>query len=182
MRKVLLASLVGCSALLSSQTSTAADTGFYLRGTVGHAGIDGSHLGDVADDSDSAYGIDFGWRFLPWLAVEAGYNKLGDFDLNCDPPTGQGCVAVVVPPLDVDSVEVGLAARVPFGDSGFFGQARAGMHRWDIGFGGKDEDPYYGVGLGYGFNERFSLSLNFDRYEAAALDVDRMGLGFEVAF
>jgi Outer membrane protein beta-barrel domain len=177
MRKLLLVTLLGAVAASFSSTSHADDTGLYLRGNVGQADLNDSNT-FLRDDSDTSYGLNFGWRFLPWLSVEAGYNRLGDYAFRC----ADICPAVVVPPLEIDSVELGMAARVPFGDSGWFGQARLGMHRWDAGFGGSENDPYYGVGVGYQFNERFNMSLNFDRYEIDPLDIDRIGLGFEVAF
>jgi hypothetical protein len=176
MRTLLLASLVTLATATLSGTATAADEKFYLRGNIGSTDLD---AGPLFDNSDTAYGINFGWRFLPWLAVEAGYNRLGEFEYDCG---GQVCPAVVLPPIELDSTELGLAGRVPFGDSGFFGQARLGFHRWDAGFGGHETDPYYGVGVGYQFNDRFNLSLNFDRYETESLDLDRTGLGLEVSF
>lgn len=175
MRTLLLASLVTLATATLSGTATAADEKFYLRGNIGSTDLDAEPF---YDNSDTAYGLNFGWRFLPWLAVEAGYNRLGRFDYHC---SSEVCLPVVVPGLEIDNVELGLAGRVPFGDSGFFGQGRLGMHRWDAGYGGHETDPYYGVGVGYQFNERFNLSLNFDRYEAHHLDADRIGLGFEVS-
>ena len=71
---------------------------------------------------------------------------------------------------------------MPFGDGGWFGQARAGLHHWDVDGGGSENDPYHGVGVGYQFNDRFALSVNYDRYEAEVLDIDRVGLGFEISF
>lgn len=178
MRKILLVTALGLSASLFSATSHAADTGFYAHANIGQTNISGDG-GLLADDSDTAYGIGFGWRFLPWLAVEAGYNKLGDYRMGCG---GEVCPAVVFPTWELDSVELGLAARVPFGDNGMFGQARLGMHNWDVGYGGSETDPYYGVGVGYSFNDRFSLSLNYDVYRTNEFDVGRAGLGLEVAF
>jgi opacity protein-like surface antigen len=180
MRKLLLVTALGLSAALSSAASQADDTGFYARASIGQSDADESGLLVVGDD-DTSFAVNFGWRFLPWLAVEAGYNRLGEFDLTCG---GEVCPAVVLPPLKIDSVELGLAARVPIGESRWFGQARLGIHHWDVDMigPGSENDPYFGLGVGYAFNERFNLSLNVDRYEAAALDVDRIGLGFEVAF
>jgi hypothetical protein len=180
MRKLLLVTALGLGASLFSAASHAADTGFYARASIGQADA-GDFYDLFVDDDDSSLAINFGWRFLPWLAVEAGYNRLGEFNVTCG---GQVCPAVVLPPLEIDSVELGLAARVPFGESRWFGQARLGMHHWDVDMEGpgSENDPYFGLGVGYAFNERFNLSLNFDRYKTNELDVDRVGLGFEVAF
>lgn len=179
MRKLLLVTALGLAAnVFATDASAADDSRFYLRGTVGQTNVDS--VGDLLEDNgDTAYGIDFGWRILPWLSLEGGYNDLGDYQVVCG---AEVCPAVVLPRLELDSIELGLQARVPFGDSGVYGQARAGMHRWDVGFGDHENDPYYGVGVGYKFNDRFSLSLNYDIYETEGLDVDRVGLGFEVSF
>jgi opacity protein-like surface antigen len=176
MRKLLLVTVLGAAAASFSSTSHAVDTGLYLRGNVGQADLSDSST-FLRDDSDTSYGLNFGWRFLPWLSVEAGYNRLGDFAYRC-----ATCAAGVTQSREIDSAELGIAARVPFGESGWFGQTRLGAHRWDDTFGRNEYDPYYGVGVGYQLNERFNMSLNFDRYEIDSLDIDRLGLGFEVAF
>lgn len=179
MRKHLLLGAVGSALMFCSLAATAQDRPFYLHGTLGQGTINDSRF--VDDDNDSALGIRFGWRFLPWLAVEAGYGQLGDFQTNCG---GEVCPAVVFPEFKYESIELGLNARVPFGESKVFGIARAGLHEFDVGFGGSETEPYYGVGVGYAFNDRFSVSLDWDRYETSVsrFDVDRLGLGLEVAF
>ncbi len=183
MRKLLLVGALALGAGLFSDASRADDTGsvndtqFYARANVGRSDLSNPTFYD--SDSETSLGISLGWRFLPWLAVEAGYSDLGDFSFRCR--AGFVCGAVVVPPLEIDGVELGLAARVPFGDSGLFGQARAGVLRWDAG-SDSETDPYYGIGVGYAFNERFNLSLNFDRYDLGAVDANRLGLGFELAW
>ncbi len=186
MRKLLLVTALGLGAASLSASSQAADTGFYARANVGQTDLGGSTF--YGEDSDIGLGLTVGWRFIPWLSVEAGYSQLGEHDYDCG---GEVCPAVVLPPIKLDSIELGLAACVPFGDSGWFGQARLGMHRWDMDIegvdnlsGDSDNDLYYGIGAGYQFNERFNLSLNLDRYELDNVesDVDRIGLGFEVAF
>jgi len=178
MRKLLIASLLPLSAAIFSDSARAADYPFYFRAHVGTTELD---VSPIYDDRDTAQGFDFGWRFLPWLAVEAGYNRLGQFSFEC---IDDFCGPVSVPTIQLDSTELGLAARFPFGDSKFYGQVRAGLHRWDVGVSGSGHqtDPYYGVGIGYQFNPRFSLSLNYDRYEAEGFDADRIGLGMEINF
>lgn len=184
MRSLLLAFAMGLSFGLFTSAAHAQDTGFFVRGSVGSSDISGSG-GGLIDDSDTALGLGLGWRVLPWLAVEAGYNDFGEFmlDRNFCPP-GLVCPAVFLPPLNfgLDSVEIGLAARTTLGDSGFFGQARGGLHSADAGPFGTSTELYYGIGVGYTFNQRYSLSLNLDRYEFQRFDVDRIGVGFEIAF
>jgi hypothetical protein len=77
-----------------------------------------------------------------------------------------------------------LTARLPAAHRASIrqGPARLGMHRWDAGFGDSENDPYHGGGVGYQFNERFNMSLNFDRYAIDTLDSNRISLGSEVGF
>lgn len=183
MRKLLLVGALALSAGLFSDASRADDTGladdtrFYARAGVSRTDL--TNLMFYDGESDTSLGITLGWRFLPWLSVEAGYSDLGDFKYNC---RAEACPFVVLPPFEIDGVELGLAARVPFGESGLFGQARVGVLRWDDGPSNSETDPYYGIGVGYAFNERFNLSLNFDRYDLGNVNVNRLGLGFEVAW
>ena len=178
MSKTLFLSALALSAGLFSASSAAQERelGFYARANFGQVGL-GSRF--LVDDSDSSFGLDIGWRFLPWLGIEAGYNDFGDYQTTCG---GQVCPAIVYPRLQLESVELGLAARLPLSDNGVFAQSRLGTHRTDTYPGRTENDIYYGLGLGYQFNERFDLSLNFDRYQIANDDADRVGLGFEVKF
>lgn len=184
MRKLLLVGALALGAGLFSDASRADDTGhvndtgFYARASISRS--DRSSLAFYEGESDTSLSISLGWRFLPWLAVESGFSDLGEFGYRCR--AGFVCGGLIAPPLQIDGVELGLAARVPFGDSGMFGQARAGVFRWDAGGLDSETDPYYGIGVGYAFNERFNLSLNFDRYDLIHVPVNRLGLGFEVAW
>jgi len=185
MRPVLIVVALGLTLLLSPLAGRAASTGFYLRGSVGGTDLDadirGYRLDTIADDdSGIAYGLSAGWRFLPWLAVEAGYHDLGHFNLNCEATPGLVCAASYTEPFRLDGFEAGLAAHVPFGDSRYYGLIRAGAHEWDLARRyGTGVDPYYGGGIGYGISQRWCLSLEFERYRTEGLDVDRIGVSVE---
>lgn len=183
MRKLMLALMVLVTPIFVN-AAHAQDSRFFVRGSVGSSELSNAN-GGFSNNSDTGFGVGLGWRVLPWLAVETGYNQFGEFefDRNFCPP-GQFCPAVVLPPLDLDldSVELGLAARTTLADSGLFGQARAGLQRADADSLGTSTELYYGVGVGYAFTKRYSLSLNLDRYEFRSFDVDRIALGFQIAF
>ncbi len=184
MRNLLLATVTGLSFGLFASAAHAQDTGFYVRGSVGSSNINDS-IAPLIDDSETGFGLGLGWRVLPWLAVETGYNDFGEFvfaPFVC--PPGRFCPAQVFLPAEgnLDSLELGLAARTTLGDSGFFGQARGGLHRADGELSGTSTELYYGIGVGYTFSRRYSLSVNLDRYEFKSFDVDRIGVGFEFAF
>lgn len=175
MHKTLLAA---CLAALALPGLAHADE-HYLR--VG-AGINELDSPDFDDDSNT-WTIGVGWRFSKYFSAETGYNDLGDY---------VGSAPAVGGPMDLrpTSLELGLAAKIPFGDSGLFGQARAGAHRWENKFHNfettaKDTgvDPYYGLGLGYDFTDLFGVVLSYERYAMdhdQVGDFDRMMLSFEL--
>ncbi len=172
MKKVLL---IAGLAVLSAQ-AFAQDQGFYVHGGIGRSDANESNL-----DNDTSFNIGLGWRFNDHFSVEGGYNDFGDFKIKNVTASNAN--------LSADSIELGLAAKLPFGENGFFGKARLGAHRWDgsirstvLGVDDSGTDVYFGVGLGYDFNERVGLSLNFDRYAIDDLDVNRFGIGGEVRF
>ena len=161
----------------ASSMASADNSGFYGRALVGSANTD-----DPLVNNDTGFAIGVGWRFLPCLSVEAAYNDLGDFKM-------KGSFTGGTPHAPVDSLELGLASRLPFGKSGFFGQARIGVHRWNVDYENtersssrKGTDLYYGIGVGFNFNERFNLAANVDRYRIDIIDVeiDRIALVAEV--
>lgn len=151
----------------------------YLRGGIGQAEPDSANI----DDSSNAWTLGVGWRFTRHFSVEAGYSDLGDYASSA--PAVGGPMN-----LRITSLELGMAAKLPFGDSKFHGQARAGVHRWENKFNNFEAsaketgaDPYYGLGLGYDFNEYFSVSINYERYALdndAVGDADRLMLAFEM--
>jgi hypothetical protein len=145
-----------------------ADSGFYVGGSVGNAGVE-LDADDVEFDED-----DFAWKayggfnfdiIVVDLAVEAGYVNFGspgttiqglDVGVEVDAFTGFGLVGLELGPI------------------GVFG--KAGLISWDgeqtiEGLGSDDDsgtDPAYGIGA------RFSLwSLEFRaEYEVFDIDVD----------
>jgi len=169
--------------LLVATSAGAQDSRFYLHGSLGQASIEETGFVRYEDDSDTAIGVRFGWRGRPWLGVELGYSDFGSFDTAC-PGGGSTCSPITFPDRDFTTTELGLNFRLPFGDSGFYGTGRAGVHDWDAGSGDGATDTYYGVGVGYKFAERFGVSLDYDRYDTdnAILDIDRTSVGVEVNF
>jgi opacity protein-like surface antigen len=166
------------AALLASTAASANDSQFYLHGHIGQTSIEEGRFVSYRDDSDTSIGIRFGWNVSSWLSIEGGFNDFGEYESNC-------CGAGPFRDLDYDNFELGLRARVPFGDSSWYGMARAGLHEWDDGDPrGSNSDPYYGVGVAYQINERFAVGADFDVYttDNALRDVDRLGVGLELSF
>lgn len=146
-----------------------ADSGFYLGGSVGNAGVE-LDVDDAEFDED-----DFAWKgyggfnfdvIVVDLAVEAGYVNFGS-------PGGSVNVGGVDTNLDLDLDALtgfGLVG-VELGPIGVF--AKAGIVSWDAeatieGFGDDESgtDPAYGVGA------RFSLGSVELRAEYELFDID----------
>ena len=175
MHKILMAAVLAAAAL----PGLASADDHYLRGGFGLAEPDSGEF----DDNSHAMNLGFGWRFSRYFSVEGGYSDLGDYG-NAFPGIG-GPVD-----LGVTSLELGMAAKIPFGSSSWFGQVRAGAHRWEskrYNFEGEFKengvDPYASVGIGHDITDLFSVSLNYERFrvgDEAIGDIDRVMLSFEL--
>ena len=56
------------------------DHKWYVSLDVGQSKLDGNSAGySNVDDSSSAYAVRFGYRFVPWFALEGGYTDIGNF-------------------------------------------------------------------------------------------------------
>jgi predicted porin len=188
---LLLAGLAGASAPLVAQE------GAYARAQLGQAQL------DFVDDEDVAFGAAVGYRFTPNFGAEIGYYDLGS--------GRRGGVATggAIPEIDSRSFTVGLDARYPLESEarGFFLGGRLGVHWYknegvanvtglSVGFDNSDNDLYFGVGVGYAFNERFDVALNWTRFNgdievpasgnrarfAVSQDIDMVGLSAEFRF
>lgn len=169
MRKRILAACLAAAVL----PSVAAADDYYLRASAGSIEPSSSDF-----DSSQAWTLGAGWRFNRFLSVEGGYNDLGQYSA----PGIGGPVNV-----DVTSLELGVAAKIPFGKSGLFGQGRAGAHRWESqleSFAVSDKlsgtDAYYGLAIGYDFEAPFSVIVSYERYGWDNADLDRLMVGIEI--
>lgn len=149
-----------------------ADSGLYIGGSVGSAGINLEDADLNFDEDDAAWKVFAGYNFdlfIIDLAVEGGYVNFGSpSDLVAD-PSGNFDVN-----LDVEGLSAFALAGLELGPIGIF--AKAGLVDWSVDSTidsvGQDEqdgtDPAYGVGV------RFSLwSLEFRaEYEYFDIDVD----------
>ena len=152
----------------------------------------------TTDDSDTAAQLFVGYKFMPWLAVEIGYQDLGEANTHyglhpINSPQG------VPPSIDgryrARDVNAVLVASLPINNR-FELLARGGVsdvrlgydeHGTDVlghpySFHGPDDDsahPQFGIGALWRFSPQFSLRLdldrNFDVGKKFALNVDTNG-------
>jgi len=144
-----IAVVLAASAMMLFSPESKADSGFYLGGSVGQAGVEVEDTGAIQplsfDEEDFAWKAFGGYNFdLPVinLAIEGGYVNLGSpsGDLLGFPTT-----------VEVEGIDVFGVIGIDLGPLGVF--AKYGMVSWDaeITIDGLSEaedgsDPAYGVG------------------------------------
>jgi hypothetical protein len=184
--RLTLAALLAAFFLLP--VSAMADSGFYIGGSFGNAGVE-VDLGDLGledfDEDDSAYKAFLGYRFdLPMmiLAVEGGYVNLGEPEYRVDP------ASVSIEPTGINLFAL---AGVEAGPMDFF--VKAGYIAWDADFVGDDglgnilRDSDSGSDLGYGLGLSFGLGPlevrgEYEMYDIEDADVSMISVGFSYLF
>lgn len=185
MRTLLLAA--GVAALSLSLPAAAAereaDDGLYLRGAAGRADLGGLSGAESVEGDAGTWSLGTGWRFANYFSLDANVDRLGEFD-----GTGPGAGGPFETRLT--TLSLGLGATVDFGKSGFFGQARVGMHQWkakyenfETAYDTDGVDPFWSLGIGYDVTELFGVILSYERFavgDERIGDMDRLMLGFEL--
>jgi len=187
MKKTLILSCALALAGLSTSAMAAEGQGF-IRGEIGSSDVDVSGGGS---DSDTSAMFSGGYWFNPNFAVEGRVGSLYNTDLGNDRE------------LDLVALGAGVVGKKNFGanNSGFFITGRAGIARmtaqvredtFDVVDDESSTKPYYGVGIGYDFSNRWGLGLNYDRYQGSFdggagfgdidIDVDTITLSGEWRF
>jgi outer membrane immunogenic protein len=155
------------AALLLVSAESRADSGFYVGGSVGSAGveIDAGDPGDPVsfDEDDFAWKVFGGYNFdLPLLAlgVEGGYVDLGGPSADISGSSFE---------VDADGLDLFGVVGVDLGPIGVF--AKAGFIAWDAtasvnGVGGSDDgtDPAYGIGAKFGFSS-FAIRVEYELFD-----------------
>lgn len=220
--------IAGLLTLASTTAAVAAeDRGFYLNASFGQAKYDVSQdeLDTVAllayesnditvidansslDEKGSAWSLTGGYRFSPYIAVEAGYMNLGSAKYRA---TGD----VFVPGLGVMDSTLGIDIKakgpvvsaigvLPLGEK-FDVHGHLGVFfsklTMDIGvslddvtvsdsISGSSQDVFAGVGAAYHFTKSVALSLDYsalskvgNENETGEVDVKSLRLGVQYAF
>ena len=170
-----------------------ASAAWYGGGSLGATSFQESGVLGVGVDSVDGSDSDFGWklhggyRFLPFLGVEAGYASLSSSDFVVTGDLG-GFGEVRVDVRDVTARYVAAVGRVPIGTKfAVFGKAglaawEADVERLEIDFIELTSDD--GVDLMTGLGAEFQVirfvrvRVEWERYESVAdADVDMFSLG-----
>lgn len=172
MKKTLLLS---CALALAGFASTAAAHGSagFVRAEVGRTSID---IESEEIDKDTSAFFGGGYWFTPNVGIEGHLGTLYNRTIGIDTE------------FDIVSIGVGVVAKKNFGadGNGFFIGGRAGVARTTLQVREDDFDviddthstkPYFGVNVGYDFNDNFGVALNYDRRQA---DIDDAGENFDL--
>jgi opacity protein-like surface antigen len=170
-----LNSLIGLSAVLLLVPLTAAQAkgpGIYLGGAWGAYSIKKSNL----DDNDDVLKAYVGVQFNDWFSIEGSwtdFNRLNNDSGDKFEADGKGLAAVI-------SFPVGSTSTV---------FAKGGQFWWDSdsAFGGtlgasKGNDPFWGAGFRFGFNDHLALRLEVERYDVADTKLKTFTAGVEFKF
>ena len=182
--RILLASALALSAFAPAALAAEGGAGF-VRAEVGQSDIDVDYGAFSASEDDTSLVVSGGYWFNRNFALEGHVGTLYTEYLGND--------------IDLDLVTMGLgvAAKHNFGadGTGFFIGGRAGIARvtaqlreddWDVIDDEHSTKAYFGASVGYDFNPRFGLSLNWDRrqadFDGLDVDVDTIAVGGEFRF
>jgi outer membrane immunogenic protein len=180
-----VAVVLAASAIMLYAPESKADSGFYLGGSVGQAGVEvqdtsGTQL-LIFDEDDFAWKAFGGYKFdLPVinLGVEGGYVNLGS-------PSGE--LEGVPVAIETDGFDVFGVAGIDIGPVGVF--AKYGMISWDAEFtvdGLSDaqdgSDPAYGIGATIGLGS-IDIRAEYEVFDIEdAEDVSMVSVGLVWTF
>jgi OOP family OmpA-OmpF porin len=113
-------SAAGLSVLLlaGSPSAFATDSGFYLAASYGKPTYDvdvQSPYLAVQAESDSAWSVSGGYRFNPYIGIEAGYANLGDYEIQEYPQSSPATVSAPVQ-YTYEGPTLSLIGSLPIGN------------------------------------------------------------------
>ena len=173
-------------ALALLPVSALADSGFYIGGSFGNAGVDLADVGvSEFDEDDSAFKAFLGYRLdLPsvFVGIEGGYVDLGE------PEVSEGAASASVDPTGLNLFGI---AGLEAGPVDLF--VKAGYIAWDVdvftdnGLGQIEQFSDDGSDLGYGLGLAFGLGPvqirgEYEMYDIEEADVTMISVGFSYLF
>ena len=154
--------------------ASAVDNGFYIGGSLGGSSLDvrdvDDEIGDLDfSDGDTAYKLFAGYRFLSFLAVEAGYVDFGD------PSDIVGDIEQIDVEIGVTGWDAFALGILPIGPVDVFG--KIGVISWDADIRAAfedlvDRDSESGTDVAYGLGVALRLGSVAIRVEGEMFDVD----------
>ena len=166
---------VGIIALLLAVVTmqSQAENNWYIGGRASQAVVDDRGI----DGDNTGAKIFGGYKFNDYFAIEGGYYDFGEII-----DSGSR--------LELNGVSLAAVGLVPVSSKvSLFG--KVGIHDWDADSTGtistqlttdSDTDTFYGVGLNYAINDRWSVRGEFERYEVEDLDINVGSVGVSFKF
>lgn len=176
----LLAATLGCGSAMAQEDNP---TGFYVGGGFGRFNLDVDSVGDfgagvrsAAKDNSGTWKLFAGYRFMPFLALEAAYVDLGNPGDNISSSGGNGRYR-----LQADGFQPSLIGSIPVGPVELFG--KVGYYYYDVdvrtnlntggsGFvtGHSRNDFVYGGGVGMTFLDHLHVRAEYERLKLENYD------------
>ncbi len=184
--KTSLAAFVAAITLAFPAIAEEEKRGFYIAPEIGQIKVK-DYCSDArslftgvtsCSDSEIGFGLSGGWQFNDFFAIEAGGRFGSGFDIS-------GVASGTAYKIDADyrSFSFGGRGKFPVGQH-FFVTGKAGLHFWKVnadisasGLGSDSvsadgNDPYYGLGVGFNFNEKIGFLAEYTKYEGDSDSVD----------
>ncbi|AMC36668.1 porin [Janthinobacterium sp. B9-8] len=164
MKKNILASLV-LSTLIASPVFA---EGFYIGADLGSSNMSADVNNQNLDKNNTAWGINGGYKFSPYLAAELGYRDFGKAEENY--------YGIASASLKAKAVQASVLASYPFNDAfSVFGRLGLASIKLTaeaksdlIGYSTSSEETetkgLFGIGAQYAFNKNLSLRAEYNQY------------------
>ncbi len=196
-----LSLVLACMAAIACCAAQAEDTGYYgylatgqskstgrkteIGNSIIAAGVAPSALTSSADETDTTWKLQVGYRFNPNFAVEGGYVDLGKFtyDARATVPA-----ATRHGDIKIDGWNVDLVGYLPFSES-LTGFAKLGAFAYDVTFtcsgtgipcsnqtrSASGTSTHYGLGVAWTFSRNWFLRAEYDVYDRVGDSFNRTG-------
>jgi opacity protein-like surface antigen len=182
MKKAILAGAV-CAAAMSTAALADNPTGFYVGGGFGQFNLDidspadfGNGINSALDDNDNSYKLFAGYRFMPFLALEAAYINLGEPGDAISSAGSNGRYS-----LKADGFAPSVIGTIPLGPVELSG--KIGYYYYDVDVrtnlntsgsqfvtGHSRNDLFYGAGLGMTFFDHLNVKVEYERLDLKNYD------------
>ncbi|MGI9323148.1 MAG: outer membrane beta-barrel protein [Pseudomonadales bacterium] len=177
--------------LLTAPAAFGAENGFFISGAIGQAEWEDdcfNALGRsvcLGTDSDVAFGINGGYSFNQYVAIEGGYQYLGETDVSVSGTS-------VDVPFTVKGLTTGVVGTLPVSDRlKFYGKTGILLYELEVtsdrsspasGFSVNGTDAYAGLGMRVATTENLDLGLEYVRYGSEDVGLYFLGVSFRVGF
>jgi len=200
--------LLAFSAVVGVASAQAADTGFYVGGSLGQSEVSDFSGADFdaelntwgltsstsTDDTDTGWKAFAGYRIMKYLAVEGAYTDFGEFTAHSSitaPSAG-----IVNTNIEAEAWTISALGILPLADN-FSLFARLGVNLWNVDISARgtgsgvaasesDSDDgtewVYGVGAAFNITKNLSVRGEWERYDFDDADIDLLSAGLSWNF